>query len=224
MKKSRDLIAGGAMLAAFALWTVLIRTADVRAVGPEGTKVGLAGCNLWFHRLTGVHLGLYTVTDWLGLVPIAVGLAFAALGALQWIRRGRLLSVDPDILLLGIYYLAVLFFYLFFEAVPLNYRPILLNGALEASYPSSTTLLVLSVMPTLTFQLRRRRSGPLVKRAAGPLASSFSALMVMGRAASGVHWASDIVGALLLSGGLFRLYRYCVSLTDRHRENNHGIS
>lgn len=40
--------------------------------------------------------------------------------------------------------------------IPVNYRPVLIEGRLEASYPSSTTLLVVSVMPTLMFQAYRR--------------------------------------------------------------------
>ncbi|MBQ5904294.1 MAG: phosphoesterase PA-phosphatase, partial [Clostridia bacterium] len=46
--------------------------------------------------------------------------------------------------------------YLLFEMVPVNFRPVLIEGRLEESYPSSTTLLVLSVMPTLAEQGNRR--------------------------------------------------------------------
>lgn len=148
---------GSSLLAAFMLWTLLITRVDVQAVGPNGTAVGFATFNQWFHGLTGVHLTLYTITDWLGLVPIAVCLCFAALGAVQLVKRRSLFRVDRDIILLGLYYILVIFCYLFFEMVPINYRPILINGVLEASYPSSTTLLVLSVMPTLKFEGTRKR-------------------------------------------------------------------
>ena len=143
----RNLVAGVALLAAFALLTVLVQLVDVRPVGQNGTNVGFATFNIWFHGLTGVHMRIYTTTDWLGLVPIAISLGFTAMGAVQLVRRRSLLKVDPDILLLGVYYIAVIFFYLLFEAVPINYRPVPVDGAMEASYSSSTTLLVLSVMP-----------------------------------------------------------------------------
>ena len=205
------LLAGIGFLTAFLLWTILIQCVDVQAAGPNGTRVGFAAFNLWFHRLIGVHMTLYMITDWLGLVPILVCLCFAALGALQLIRRRSLLRVDPDILLLGLYYLLVIFAYLFFEMVPINYRPILIHGALEASYPSSTTLLVLSVMPTLRFQIGRRSGKPLLRTAAGVFAAAFSAFVVIGRLIAGVHWATDIIGAVFLSAGLFSLYRYAVA-------------
>ena len=225
MKRSEKttLPAGVGFLTAFLLWTVLIQLVDVQAAGPNGTRVGFAAFNLWFHRLTGVHMTLYTITDWLGLIPILVCLCFGALGAMQLIRRRSLLRVDKDILLLGLYYLLVIFAYLFFEMVPINYRPILIHGALEASYPSSTTLLVLSVMPTLRFQIGRRAKRPLIRHATGAFAAAFSAFMVVGRLIAGVHWATDIIGAVLLSAGLFSLYRYAAALTDRRREAADGI-
>lgn len=213
---------GISFLAAFLLWTFLITRVDVQAVGPKGTAVGFAAFNLWFHSLTGVHLTLYTITDWLGLVPIVVCLCFAALGAVQLVKRRSLFRVDRDIILLGIYYILVIFCYLFFEMVPINYRPILINGVLEASYPSSTTLLVLSVMPTLKFQIDRRIEKTFVRKATTVLVIAFSMFMVSGRLIAGVHWATDIIGAVLLSFGLFRLYQYFAQPADLH-EGKYGV-
>lgn len=202
----RTLITGGVLMALFILWTGLIGWVDVRAIGPRGSAVGFATLNGWFHRLTGVHMTLYHITDWMGLVPVAVGFAFAILGLCQWIHRRRIWRVDGDILILGIYYLVVLGGYLLFEAVPVNYRPILINDFLEASYPSSTTLLVVGVMPTLWEQVSRRVKAVWINRLVAAFVIAFSAFMVVGRWVSGVHWFTDIIGALLLAGGLFTLY------------------
>ena len=166
---------------------------------------------------------IYTITDWLGLVPIAVCLGFGMVGVFQLIRRRSLLRVDPDIILLGVYYILVILAYLAFEMIPINYRPVLINGVLETSYPSSTTLLVLSVMPTMLFQIDRRTNKPLVRNATGIFVIAFSAFMVIGRTVSGVHWATDIIGAVFLSMGLFLLYRYAVDVADRRREDWNGI-
>ena len=216
-KLRRELTAGAALLVAFALWTVLVQLVDVQPVGQNGTDVGFATLNTWFHQLTGVHMQLYTVTDWLGLVPIGVCLGFAALGAVQLVRRRSLLRVDSDILLLGVYYIAVIFFYLLFEMIPINYRPIPIDGIMEASYPSSTTLLVLSVMPTLKLQVDRKSGSPLLSKITTVLVIVFSTFMVAGRMVSGVHWATDIVGSALLAGALFMLYRCAVEASDARR-------
>nr|MBQ4453444.1 phosphatase PAP2 family protein [Clostridia bacterium] len=215
MKEKRNLLAGAGLIGAFALWTVLIRWVDVQAVGQNGTKIGFADFNIWFHQLTGVHMTLYTITDWLGLVPIFICLCFGVLGLVQLIKRRSLLSVDPDILLLGIYYVLVIACYLIFEMIPVNYRPVLIEGRLEASYPSSTTLLVLSVMPTLWFQANRRVSNAMIRKAVAVFVVTFSVFMVIGRLVSGVHWATDIIGSVLLSAGLYMLYRSAVLYSDK---------
>ena len=103
MKEKRNLLAGAGLIGAFALWTVLIRWVDVQAVGQNGTKIGFADFNVWFHQLTDVHMTIYTITDWLGLVPIFICLCFGVLGLVQLIKRRSLLRVDADILLLGVY-------------------------------------------------------------------------------------------------------------------------
>ena len=215
MKEKRNLLAGVGLIGAFALWTVLIQYVDVQAVGQNGTKIGFADFNVWFHRLTGVHMTIYTITDWLGLAPIFICLCFGALGFVQLVKRRSLLKVDPDILLLGIYYVLVIACYLIFEMIPVNYRPVLIEGWLEASYPSSTTLLVLSVMPTLWFQANRRVSNAMIRKAVAVFVVTFSVFMVIGRLVSGVHWATDIIGSVLLSAGLYMLYRSAVLYSDK---------
>ena len=174
-RERKGFMPGGVLLLAFVVWTVLIQTVDIWPVGVNGTNIGFATINTWFHRLTGVHMGLYTVTDWLGLVPIAVCIGFGLLGLVQWVRRKHIAKVDRNILLLGGYYILVILGYLIFEMIPINYRPILINGAMEASYPSSTTLLVLSVMPTLKLQIDRRSQSAVVKMLTGAFSVSFSA-------------------------------------------------
>ena len=217
--------AGLLWLTLFAAWTWMICTVDVQSVGQSGTEVGLAGLNGWFHACTGVHMTLYHITDWLGLVPLCICLVFGGLGCLQWMRRRRLLKVDADILLLGVYDLIVIGAYLAFEMMPVNYRPVLIEGRLEASYPSSTTLLVLSVMPTLAFQVRRRWKSAAAQKTVCMASGAFSAFMVLGRLISGVHWLTDIAGAVLLSRGLFSLYRAAVLVSDQkeHGGSLHGI-
>ena len=208
--KKRGMLMGALLLLAFVLWTVLILCVDVQPVGVNGTNVGLAAVNTWFHDLTGVHMGLYSATDLLGLVPILVCIGAIILGLVQMIRRRSLKKVDADILLLGVYYAIVILCYFFFEKVIINYRPILIDGAMEASYPSSTTLLVLSVMPTLKLLVDRKTKSPTLKKVTTVFVVLFSAFMVICRLIAGVHWLTDIIGGILLSAGLYLLYRSVV--------------
>lgn len=219
MKKSekKSLLIGSIFLAMFAIWTTLILTVDVQPLGQNGTSIGFATFNCWFHHFTGVNMAIYTITDWMGLVPVVICLIFAGIGLVQLIKRRSLFRVDADVMILGVYFVIVLLAYAIFEMIPINYRPFLIEGRMEASYPSSTTLLVLSVMPALIEQIQRRLFGIRVKRIIMIAAIAFSIFMVIGRLVSGVHWFTDIVGGILLSAGLFKLYKAAVMLALKEK-------
>ena len=169
--------------------------------------LGFAALNGWFHDLTGVHLWLYDLTDLLSVVPLGLCAAFGILGLVQWVRRRSLRRVDRDLLLLGGFYLAVAAFFVAFECFPVNFRPVLIEGRLEASYPSSTTLLVLCVMSTARMQLRRRLRPGALRRMVCAMLPCFTAFMVLARLVSGVHWLTDILGGAVLSAALVTAYR-----------------
>ena len=205
-KNSRLFWVGVGLLAVFVLWTVLIRFVDVEAIGPRQSSVGFATLNGYIHNLTGVNMSLYIITDWLGLVPIGVAFGFAVLGIVQCIKRKSLLKVDRSILILGGFYIVVMAVYILFEIVVINYRPTLIDGYLEASYPSSTTILVMCVMPTAMMQLRTRIKNDLFRRCVMLTITVFITFMVIGRLVSGVHWITDIIGGALLSTAIVLMY------------------
>ena len=205
------------MLAVFVLWTVLIRFVDVEAIGPRQSSVGFATLNGYIHNLTGVNMSLYIITDWLGLVPIGVAFGFAVLGIVQCIKRKSLLKVDRSILTLGGFYIVVMAVYILFEIVVINYRPTLINGYLEASYPSSTTMLVMCVMPTAMMQLRPRIKNDLFRRCVMLVIAVFIAFMVIGRLVSGVHWITDIIGGALLSAAIVLMYYAISDMATKNR-------
>lgn len=204
-----------AMLVVFVLWTVAIRIIDVGTIGPQESSVGFATINRFIHNFTGVNMSLYTITDWLGLVPLGFILGFALLGLVQWIKRKHLLKVDYSIFVLGGFYIVVMAVYVFFEIVVVNYRPVLINGYLEASYPSSTTMLVMCVMPTAIMQFNARIKNTIFKRCVSSAITAFIIFMVIGRLVAGVHWFTDIVGGALLSAGLVLMYRSISSLETK---------
>ena len=202
------------MLSAFVLWTIAISFIDVHTIGPQESAVGFATVNALVHSLTGVNMTLYTITDWLGLVPFAFAMGFALLGLIQWIKRKYLLKVDYSIFVLGGFYIVVMAVYLLFETVVINYRPVLINGFLEASYPSSTTMLVMSVIPTAIIQFNARIKNNVIRRVVASVLIAFIVFMVIGRLVSGVHWLTDIIGGALLSAGLVLMYSYFIKRKD----------
>lgn len=214
--KKKGLYISLAALIAFVIWTVLVRFVDVQTIGPESSAVGFASLNGAFHALTGLHMALYDLTDLLSVIPLGIIACFGLLGLYQWIRRKKLFRVDSSILVLGGFYVVVMAFYAFFEVVEVNYRPILIEGVLETSYPSSTTMLAMCVLPTAIMQLRSRIQNRALNTCVTLALAAFTAFMVIGRLISGVHWLSDIIGGALLSTGLVVLYSWTNSYI-RHR-------
>ena len=194
------------LLIAFVVWTVLVLFVDVSSIGPNNSKVGLSTLNGVVHNLIGTNLALYNITDWLGLVPIITSLIFAVFGLIQLIKRKSIIKVDWNIITLGLFYIVVFIIYVMFEYIVINYRPVLINGYLETSYPSSTTMLVITVMITTIMQINSHVKNKIIKISINTIISLFIVFMLIGRIISGVHWFSDIVGGALISTGLVILY------------------
>ena len=203
-----------ALFTAFLLWTAMLCLIDVRPIGPLGSLVGLAALNGFVRDLIGVHFDLYIITDWLSLVPIFLCMSFGILGLCQWIKRKHLGKVDHDILILGGFYLLVFAAYLLFEQVVINYRPVLIKGILEVSYPSSTTMLALSVMVTAMIQCKHRIKNEKIRNIVLLACAAFTAFMVISRLLSGVHWFTDIIGGTLLSMSMISLYDSFVAFVE----------
>lgn len=210
--KIKNLYLSISFLFIFIIFTFSVCRFDLKAIGPNNSVVGYSTINYFVHNIFGTNITLYNITDWLGLVPIFFALCFALLGLVQWIKRKNIFKVDFSILILGFHYLITVLAYFFFEYYVINYRPVLINGYLEASYPSSTTLLVLCIMPTVVIQIDLRLKSSKVKNICKFLIYSFTAFMIIGRIISGVHWITDIIGSLLLSLSFIYLYIFFCSL------------
>lgn len=219
MKKRiiKDLILGITLIIMFGVFTLLVMKYDIKNIGVNNTTIGFATLNSWFNKTTGTHLMFYSITDWLELLPLLVCVCFGLIGLKQLLSRKKIFLVDHDILLLGIYYIIVILLYLLFDKICINYRPILIEGKLEASYPSSTVLLVLCVMLTLTFQINRRVKNDKTKIYLATLNNIYIIFMLFGRIVSGVHWITDIIGSIILALGLFKLYISFVNMLDNKK-------
>lgn len=218
-KNTKSFIISASLLITFILFTLLVKFIDVKPIGPQESSIGFATLNGWIHDLFGVNMALYKITDWASILAVLITLGFAVLGLCQLIKRRNLLKVDSSILVLGIFYIVVFSAYLFFEFFIVNYRPVLINGFLEASYPSSTTMLVMCIMPTAMMQFRRLITNTKARNIVNTSCVIFTGLMVIGRLLSGVHWFTDILGGILLSTTLVMLYFSANSFIDSKKSN-----
>ena len=206
MKIRKNYLVTSILLLLFFLLTWMVTNVDVKPIGPEGSVIGLSTLNRQVFETIGVHLIWYTITDWLGILPILIAFGFAILGLVQVIQRRSLLRVDNDILILGCYFVIVVSAYLFFEMYIINYRPVILQEGLEASFPSSHTMIVLCIIAAAIEQSRRRINQPKLRWFVCFVSGAIIAVTIIGRLVSGVHWMTDIVAGVLLGTALFSLY------------------
>ncbi len=196
----------GVLFAVFVLFTLVVKFVDVQAIGPEDSLVGLASINSFSFRFAGSS-DIYDIfSDVLAYAAFIYVAGFALLGAYQLVKGKSLKKVDLDIYALGAFYVAVLAFYALFEVLIINYRPVLEDGVLEASYPSSHTMLAICIYATASMQFRYRLSDGKISKIIKCFTELAMLLTPITRYFSGKHWLTDIVGAVLLSLALTNAY------------------
>lgn len=196
------------------IYTILVKVVDVKAIGPYNSKVGFSSMNAYVRDLIGYNKTWYTITKYLGVLPFLLVGFFGLIGLKQLYDRKNILLVDKRILFLGCFYILLGIVYIFFEKVIINYRPFLQEGILEASYPSSHTMLAICICLTsiyvAKFYLKNQRTLKIFDICVFIL----MILLVVGRTLSGVHWISDIIGGIVISITLVFIYLYTLKCFD----------
>jgi len=187
-------------LAVFILYTVLVKVVDVQAIGPNGSVVGFASMNKSFQSKVSVNLTLYKITDYASfIITVPIGFIFLIVGIVEWSRRKAFAKVDNNVLALGCFYIITCASYVLFQFVKINYRPVLIDGELEASYPSSTTVLAITLLYTLIDQVLTYVKNMKLKITIFIFDGLAIVFLIVGRLLSGVHWLSDIIGGIILA-------------------------
>ena len=195
-------------------FTVLVKVVDVKQVGVNETSIGFATVNQFVFNLFGVNMIWYHITDWIGLVPIFMSMAYALIGFVQLVKRKSLFKVDKEIIILGIFYVVVIALYLFFERFIVNYRPILMDGFIEASYPSSHTLMTICLCGS-SIIVNRKLFNNKITKFMNILSIAIILITIIGRLISGVHWFTDIIGGIFISIALLMTLYSTINLIKK---------
>lgn len=198
MKNKRNILLSVIMTIFSGIYIYLVKTVDVKSIGPNNTSVGFAKVNNAFMHLVGTNMTIYKLTEVAGLLVLLIVGIYGIIGLVQLIKRKSLFKVDREIICLGVLYVMMISVYVLFEKAVINYRPILIDNELEASFPSSHTMLAIctSVSSLLVYK-------KYVPKKLNYLAMFTTVLLLtivfLGRMISGVHWLSDIIGGVIIS-------------------------
>lgn len=212
--KKRNFLISGILLLIAITFTTLVKVVDVKQIGVNNSSIGFATLNQFIFETTGVNIIWYHITDWLGLIPVFMAIVYAFIGLIQLIKRRSIFKVDKEIILLGLYYIIVIALYVFFEKVIINYRPILMNGFLEASYPSSHTLMTICICGS-SILINKKLFNNKITKVINYLSIIIITITVVGRLISGVHWFTDIIGGILISSGLLMTFYSLLSIINK---------
>ena len=184
----------------------MVKYIGVAPVGPENSKVGFATLNKAISDNLPYNDLMYNLSEVLGYVAILTVGIFGLFGIMQLFIKKGFTKVDKDLYILCGLYACALLTYIVFEKVIINYRPVILEGELEASYPSSHTMLAVTFMMAaiqqFSMRLKKEKSRQMVLIACALVGIG----VIITRIISGVHWITDIIGSILVSLAWFMLY------------------
>ncbi len=217
-KKTRNYIICGVLVILAVLFTLLVKFVDVKHIGPNESSVGFSSINRFVFETIGVNKLWYHITEWLGWITILMPIAYAFIGGIQLIKRKSLFKIDREIIVLGAFYVIVIAFYVLFEIVTINYRPVLMDGKLEASYPSSHTLMSICFCGS-TVLINKMLFNNKATKIINILSIIILAIIVFGRLISGVHWFTDIIGGILIASSLLMILHQALILFKKNEFN-----
>ena len=205
MNNKKNIIISIGLVVLAVIYTILVKTVDVQMIEATGSEVGFATLNNWFWNLTGHNEILDKITDVLLIVPVALVAMYAAIGCKQLIQEKSIAKVDKKIIAVGCFYAVLAIIYVLFEKVVINYRPILVDGELETSFPSSHTLMAICVCMSAVLLNKRLWKNDIINYINISILVVM-ALIVFGRLMAGVHWFSDILGGIIISAALVQIF------------------
>ena len=204
--KKRNLVISVILILLAIIFTILVKNVDVNTLGANGSNIGFSTLNRSVFDNIGVNMTWYNITNCLGIISIIIALAYVLIGLIQLVKRKNVFKVDKEIIALGIFYVILAAIYIAFEIFIVNYRPILMDGELEASYPSSHTMLTIFICGSAILINSKLFKDNKIAKITNVVALIIMIVTVIGRLLSGVHWFTDILGGIIIASALLMSY------------------
>ena len=219
-KLAISLISSACLSVMFVVFTLLVKFVDVAYVGMTGKEVGLSSFNRLVYESVDVSETFDKLGDVCMVLSILVVLFVVALGIYELVKNKSIKKVDKKIWSMGIIYALVVLIYVVFELICLNYRPVLIDGKLEASYPSSHVMLSLTILSCFLIFMLSKLKTKKQKAILGTLIGLFMFVIVLFRVLSGMHWMTDIIASVILALMLAGWYVFINCLFEKAGDKN----
>ena len=216
--KLKRFISPAILFAAFIIYTITVKFVDVAAVGPLGSSVGFSHINAFVAKIFSYNEFFYDMTKIIGLFAFMCVGAFVIIGLVELVKNKSFKKVDLAVYAMGFIYVVTALLYVLFEIVVINFRPVLEDGELEASFPSTHTMLAVAVFGSACIYFADRVKNSALKTVLTAACVTFAAAMPILRLMSGVHWFTDIIGGVLIGCAVMSLYMALFKVSSGSRE------
>ena len=223
MKKTNYIISIVLLIVAI-VFTILVAKVDVKPVGPINpetripSEVGFSTINSAIAQKIPFNSTFYKISQYVGYLAFAFVAFYAFIGLLELIKKKNIKEINKVIIALGIFYVCVAIVYALFEVLTINYRPIVLENELEASYPSSHTMLAICVCGSSLLVSNALIGNIKAKKILNIAACAIMLIVIVSRFLSGVHWFTDIIGGIIISGFMIQTFSNIVKSIDNTRD------
>lgn len=211
-ENKKHFVTSGILFVAFIIFTFLVKSVDVQPIGPNGSIVGFATINSKISTLLGYNDTFFALSEILGYIGIATVIIFVLFGIMQLFIKKGFSKVDKDLYVLYGLYIFVLGLYILFEALTINYRPVILSEGLEPSYPSTHTMMSISYIGAAIIEFSARLKKERTKKIVVTLCTTDGLGLIVCRVLSGVHWITDIFAGILIASACFLLFKGCFNI------------
>lgn len=224
MKNKKWIISTSVVSVIALVYTILITFVDRNAIGANDSVVGFSKINKYFLDLLKFNNAFYNITKYTGVIIILIAVIYMIIALIELIKRKKFKEVDSELIFAGVFYIALIIIYFVFELLKINYRPILMDGVLEPSYPSSHTMLAVFICVTALLINKKIIKNTPLKITIDTITIIIGLVTVIGRIISGVHWITDIIGGILISTALVLGYVLAIKIAETKKNDKQSIS
>ncbi len=200
------------------VYTLLIKFVDVRGIAADGSNVGFASINSFFKDLLPFNKTWYEISNVLGFIAILIAVLYAMLGCYQLVQVKKISKVDKRLLILAGFYIVFAILYVVFDKVAINYRPVMIDGEVEASFPSTHTMLAICICGSSLLVSKYFVTHKEIRKYIDVMSWGLMIFIVIARVLAGVHWITDIIGGIIISLLLLMIF-YTIIYIVNHKKS-----